>query len=187
MQLPLPENEVARLEVLGRYQIFGTPPEECFHNITHLAAYVCGTPIALISLIDQNSQWFKSRVGWDVDEIPRGVSLCAQTILQSEAAKYFFRADTDVSFLSGSLVLIRRTFDVKSPEIVLPKLSTMVPSIASGLVTAGPSRALCKVSRSMGVNFPLSPSRSGRQAVGLFAGIRWPPEPVGYGPGVTKP
>ena len=142
MQLPLPEHEVARLEVLGRYQIFGTPPEECFHNITHLAAYVCGTPIALISFIDQNSQWFKSRVGWDVDEIPRGVSLCAQTILQSEAAKYFFRADTDVSFLSGSLALIRRTFDVKSPEIVPPKLSTMVPSIASGLVTAGPSRAL---------------------------------------------
>src|SRR5881296_1154620 len=90
---------VARLEVLGRYQIFGTPPGECFDKITHLAAYVCGTPIALISFIDQNSQWFKSRVGWDVDEIPRGVSLCAQTILQSEAAKYFFRADTAVSFL----------------------------------------------------------------------------------------
>jgi GAF domain-containing protein len=49
-----------------------------------LAAYVCGTPIALIGFIDQNSQWFKSRVGWDVDKIPRGASLCAQTILQSE-------------------------------------------------------------------------------------------------------
>ena len=84
MQLPRPEREVARLEVLGRYQIFGTPPEQCFDNITHLAAYVCGTPIALISFIDQNSQWFKSRVGWDVDEIPRTVSFCAQTILQSE-------------------------------------------------------------------------------------------------------
>src|SRR5437867_5869509 len=47
-------------------------------------------------------------------------------------ARIFFRADTDVSFLSGSLVLIRRTFDVKSPEIVLPKLSTMVPSIGAG-------------------------------------------------------
>ena|SRR2546425_2217249 len=152
MQLPLPEHEVARLEVLGRYQIFGTPPEECFDKITHLAAYVCGTPIALISFIDQNSQWFKSRVGRDVDEIPRGVSLC-----------------------------------VKSPEIVLPKLSTMVPSIASGLVTAGPSRALLQGVEIDGSEFPLSPSRSGRQAVGLFAGIRWPPEPVGYGPGVTKP
>jgi GAF domain-containing protein len=59
--------------------------KECFDNITHLAAYVRGTPIALIGFIDQNSQWFKSRVGWDVDEIPRGASLCAQTILQSEA------------------------------------------------------------------------------------------------------
>src|SRR5216684_2493816 len=56
MQLPLPEHEVARHEVLGRYQIFGTPPEECFDNITHLATYVCGTPIALIGFIDQDSQ-----------------------------------------------------------------------------------------------------------------------------------
>ena len=84
MQLPPPEHEAARLEVLGRYRIIGTPPEECFDNITHLAAYVCGTPIALISFIDQNSQWFKSRVGWDVDEIPRGASLCAHTIQQFE-------------------------------------------------------------------------------------------------------
>ncbi len=84
MQLPPPEHEVAKLEVLDRYQIFGTPPEECFDNITHLAAYVCGTPIALIGFIDQDSQWFKSKVGWDVDDIPRAVSFCAQTILQSE-------------------------------------------------------------------------------------------------------
>ncbi len=84
MQLPPLEHEFARLEVLGRYQIFGTPPEECFDNITHLAAYVCGTPIALISFIDQDSQWFKSRIGWDVDEIPLNVSPCAHTILQSE-------------------------------------------------------------------------------------------------------
>ena len=55
MQLPLPEHEVARLEVLGKYQIFGTPPEECFDNITRLAAYVCGTPIALISFIASGS------------------------------------------------------------------------------------------------------------------------------------
>ncbi len=69
MQLPRPEHEVARIKVLGRYQIIGSPPEECFDNITRLAAYVCGTPIALISFIDQNCQWFKSKVGWDVDEI----------------------------------------------------------------------------------------------------------------------
>src|SRR3984893_9475296 len=84
MRLPPPESEGARLRVLGRYQILRTPPEEAFDNIARLASYVCGTPIALISFIDQNSQWFKSKVGWDVDEIPRSVSLCAHTILQSE-------------------------------------------------------------------------------------------------------
>src|SRR5260370_31978687 len=84
MRLPPPESEGARLRVLGRYQILRTPPEEAFDNIARLAAYVCGTPIALISFMDQDSQWFKSKVGWDVDEIPRNVSLCAHTILQSE-------------------------------------------------------------------------------------------------------
>jgi len=84
MRLPPPESEVARLQALDRYQILGTPPEEAFDNIARLAAYVCGTPIALISFIDQDSQWFKSKIGWDVDEIPRNVSLCAHTILQSE-------------------------------------------------------------------------------------------------------
>ena len=84
MRLPPPESEVARLQILGRYQILRTPPEEAFDNIARLAAYVCGTPIALISFIDENCQWFKSKVGWDVDEIPRNVSLCAHTILQSE-------------------------------------------------------------------------------------------------------
>ena len=84
MRLPPPESEVARLQALDRYQILGTPPEEAFDDIARLAAYVCGTPIALISFIDQDSQWFKSKVGWDVDEIPRNVSLCAHTILQSE-------------------------------------------------------------------------------------------------------
>jgi PAS domain S-box-containing protein len=83
MQLPPPEHEVARLEVLGRYQIIGTPPEECFDNIARLAAYICGTPIALVSFIDYDRHWFKSKVGWDVDEIPLNVSLCAYTILQS--------------------------------------------------------------------------------------------------------
>ncbi|OLC99570.1 MAG: hypothetical protein AUH86_02180 [Acidobacteria bacterium 13_1_40CM_4_58_4] len=83
MQLPRPEHEISRLEVLGRYQVVGTPPEESFDNVTRLAAYICGTPIALISFIDQERQWFKSRVGWDVDEIPRNVCLCAYTIRQS--------------------------------------------------------------------------------------------------------
>jgi two-component system, cell cycle sensor histidine kinase and response regulator CckA len=82
MPWPLPENEVARLEKLRSYRILDTSPEQAFDNLTHLAAFICGTPIALISLIDSNRQWFKSAVGWDVSEIPRDASFCAHTILE---------------------------------------------------------------------------------------------------------
>jgi hypothetical protein len=62
----------------------------------------------------------------------------------------------------------------------------MVPSTASGLDTAGPSRALLSGVEIDGNEFPLTPSRS-RQAAGLFVGVRCPTELVAYGPGVTKP
>jgi two-component system, cell cycle sensor histidine kinase and response regulator CckA len=84
MQLPLPENEVARLENLRSYGILDTPPEHAFDDLTRLAAYICGTPIALIGLMDLDRQWFKSRIGWDVPEVPRDMSFCAHTILQAD-------------------------------------------------------------------------------------------------------
>ncbi len=82
MQLPLPENEVARLENLRSYGILDTPPGQAFDDLTRLAAYICGTPIALVGFIDLDRQWFKSRIGWDVPEVPRDMSFCAHTILQ---------------------------------------------------------------------------------------------------------
>jgi two-component system cell cycle sensor histidine kinase/response regulator CckA len=84
MQLPLPENEVARLENLRSYRILDTPPEQAFEDLTRLAAYICGTPIALIGLMDLDRQWFKSRIGWEVPEVPREMSFCAHTILQPD-------------------------------------------------------------------------------------------------------
>ena len=84
MRLPLPENEVARLENLRSYAILDTPPEQAFDDLTSLAAYLCGTPIALIGFIDLNRQWFKSRIGWDVPEVPRDMSFCTHTILQPD-------------------------------------------------------------------------------------------------------
>jgi hypothetical protein len=71
MQSPLAENEPGRVEALRSYRILDTPPEERFDDLAPLAAYVCGTPIGLIGLIDGGIEWFKSRVGWDVSEIPR--------------------------------------------------------------------------------------------------------------------
>jgi GAF domain-containing protein len=74
--------EAARLEVLRQYKILDTPLEEEYDDITALAAFICDAPIALISLIDANRQWFKSKVGLDVRETNRDVSFCSHTILE---------------------------------------------------------------------------------------------------------
>src|ERR1035438_519735 len=81
----LPSNEAGRVEALWSYRILDTPPEEQFDDLARLAAYVCGTPIGLIGLIDSSREWFKSRIGWDVSEIPREVSFGTHTITQSDA------------------------------------------------------------------------------------------------------
>lgn len=81
MQAPLPLNENQRLAALMGYNILDTEAEAAFDDLTKLAAYVCGTPIALISLLDSNRQWFKSRVGLGVTETNRDVAFCAHAIL----------------------------------------------------------------------------------------------------------
>ena len=77
-------DESARLAELRKYRILDTDPERAFDDLTMLASHICGTPIALISLIDADRQWFKSRVGLSISETSRSVSFCTHAIKQRE-------------------------------------------------------------------------------------------------------
>jgi PAS domain S-box-containing protein len=84
MKAPLPDNEAARLETLHRYGVLDTLPEQEFDDLSRLAAMICGTPIALVSLVDSKRQWFKARIGMEEIETPRDIAFCAYAILQSD-------------------------------------------------------------------------------------------------------
>ena len=84
MTTPIPQNEKKRLKVLWQYEVLDTVPEEVFDDLTELAARICEAPIALISLVDEKRQWFKSKVGVTVSETSRDFSFCSYAITQSD-------------------------------------------------------------------------------------------------------
>ena len=77
-----PDNEKKRLNVLWQYDVLDTVPEAIFDDLTELAAGICEAPIALISLVDEKRQWFKSKFGTTINETSRDVSFCAHAIHQ---------------------------------------------------------------------------------------------------------
>jgi GAF domain-containing protein len=81
---PIPANDEVRLAALRALLVLDTDPEERFDRIVAFAAEEFGVPIALVSLIDRNRQWFKARVGMDVCETDRDISFCGHAILGAD-------------------------------------------------------------------------------------------------------
>lgn len=104
MEAQLPEGEERRLEALRRFKVLDSDPEEAFDAATRLAALICQTPIALITFVDEDRQWFKSRVGFDEQQTSRDISFCAHAILQP-GPLVVRDTQTDVRFRDNPLVL----------------------------------------------------------------------------------
>jgi two-component system, NtrC family, sensor kinase len=83
-QRAVQRNDHERVAVLEKYAILDTEPEQAFDDLTLLASFICKTPIALISLIDEDRQWFKSKVGMTASETPRNIAFCSVAIQQSD-------------------------------------------------------------------------------------------------------
>lgn len=102
-----PENEAQRLKALDDYHILDTLPEQAYDDITTIAAQICGVPVALISLIDENRQWIKASYGIPsaIKELPREISCCAHTILKPNEILEVEDASEDDRFCDNPLVL----------------------------------------------------------------------------------
>ena len=81
---PIPDDEDARLNALRELLLLDTPPEERYDRLARFAAEQLDVPIALLSMVDGQRQWFKSRVGVDVSETPRDISFCGHAVMKQE-------------------------------------------------------------------------------------------------------
>lgn len=126
--------ETERLKELLRLFIMDTPPEQAYDDIAEMAAVMCNTPIALISLVDERRQWFKSAVGLTVRETPRHLAFCAHAIQAPEQTMVVPDTLHDPRFVDNALV-------TGDPNI---RFYAGVPLVTSGGFALG---TLCVIDR----------------------------------------
>lgn len=123
MTVPLPPNEAARLAALRQYNILDTLPEQDFDDLTALAAHICQAPIALITLIEADRQWFKSKLGLDSSQTPRELAFCPYTFADNRplvvpdatqdarfAANPLVTGDLNIRFYAGAPLITPEGF-----------------------------------------------------------------------------
>ena len=99
-----PENESERQAAVEKYQLLDTLPEELYDNITHLIAYICNTPISLVTLMDRERNFLKSHYGVDLSESPRKISFCGHLLYSGEDIMIVEDARKDERFHDNPLV-----------------------------------------------------------------------------------
>ncbi len=108
MRAAFPPNETERLATLHALNILDTAPEAAFDALVQLASYICETPCAVLTLIDKDRQWFKTKIGFDHQQTHRDISFCAHSILQPNQLTYVSDATQDPRFADNP--------DVTKPE-----------------------------------------------------------------------
>ena len=130
---PKPDNEEARLDALYSFDILDSAPEQGFDDLVRIAAGICGVPMAAVTLIDRDRQWFKAQVGIEHPDPSRESSFCAHAILAPErtmvvpdatrdtrfADNPLVTAENDIRFYAGAPLLTRKEFVVLLPGATL--------------------------------------------------------------------
>jgi PAS domain S-box-containing protein len=147
---PLPANEAERLRTLDDFQVLDSPPEQVFDDLTALASHICETPIALVSLIDHDRQWFLSRRGIDAAETPRDLAFCAHAILSRETLivpdtraderfrdNPFVTGDLNVRFYAGTPLVAPNGHAVGTLCVIDAKARSLSPAQLAALEALG--------------------------------------------------
>lgn len=100
----MPADEAGRLQALHEFRLLDTLPEAVYDDLAFIASQICQTPIALVSLVDGERQWFKAKVGLDAEQTPRDLAFCAHAILDPEQIFQVADASRDERFNTNPLV-----------------------------------------------------------------------------------
>lgn len=155
---PIPVNEQERLQELIRYEVLYTQYEEDFDQIVQLASAICKTPISTITLLDFNKQWFKAKIGVDIEEGDRDTSFCGHAIVQDEAIMIVNDALEDQRFVDNPLV-------IGEPNI---RFYAGYPLVSPSGYKLGTLCVIDRVPRSLTAEQELTLRTLGNQVVKLF-------------------